>query len=301
MRLFKLAIFVSMLFCSGLGSTTWAAESGGIELVQLKTADGVKLTGVLRQPHLSKCQAGIVMVHGYSGNFYSSIMEFLPEALTNRGFCTLAINMRDHDRVPKKNLFEENRLDIAVAVDEMDRRGFRPIFLYGHSMGSNRVLYYQAETKDPRITGAIITGPPGNLYEWNVRIFGQEAAAGVLGRAQKLKADGKGDEWMLINLGPLGKTLYTANHLVSLRGPQTASDPFKNISRISMPVLIVHGLADRLADHKVADRLSRQAGSGVKVKVVKITDAGHGFRDHQQELVDAIYDWLSTQLSGTSQ
>ena len=301
MRFVKLVICVSMLFCSGLGPTTWAAESGGIELVRLKTADGVKLTGVLRQPHPSKHQAGIVMVHGYSGNFYSSIMEFLPEALTNRGFCTLAINMRDHDRVPKKNLFEENRFDIAAAVAEMDRRGRRPIFLYGHSMGSNRVLYYQAATKDPRITGAILTGPPGNLYEWNVRIFGQETAAQVLGRAQKLKADGKGNEWMLINLGPLGKTLYTANHLVSLRGPHTLSDPHKNIGRISMPVLIVHGLADRLADHKVADRLSRHAGSGAKIKVVKLAGAGHGFRSHQQELVDTIYNWLLTQLSVTSQ
>ena len=297
MRFFKLVICVSMLFCSGLGSTTWAAESGGIELVRLKTADGVKLTGVLRQPHSSKYQAGVVMVHGYSGNFYSSTMEFLPEALTNRGFCTLAINMRDHDRVPKKNLFEENRFDIAAAIDEMDRRGCHQIFLYGHSMGSNRVLYYQAETKDPRITGGILTGPPGNLYAWNVRMFGQETAAQVLGRAQKLKADGKGNEWMLINLGPLGKTLYTANHLVSLRGPQTLSDPFKNIGRVSMPVLIAHGLADRLADHKVADRLSRQAGSGTKVKVVKIADAGHGFRSHQQELVDAIYNWLRNQLN----
>jgi len=289
-----------MLFCSGLGPTTWADESDGVELVRLRTADGVKLTGVLRQPHPSKHQTGIVMVHGYSGNFYSSIMEFLPEALTNLGFCTLSINMRDHDRVSKKNLFEENRFDIAAAVDEMDRRGCRPIFLYGHSMGSNRVLYYQAETKDPRITGAIITGPPGNLYEWNVRIFGQETAAGVLGRAQNLKASGKGDEWMLINLGPLGKTLYTANHLVSLRGPQTLSDPFKNIGRVSMPVLIAHGLADRLADHKVADRLSRQAGSGTKVKVVKIADAGHGFYSHQQELVDTIYNWLLKQTPATS-
>jgi pimeloyl-ACP methyl ester carboxylesterase len=68
-----------------------------------------------------------------------------------------------------------------------------------------------------------------------------------------------------------------------------------------MPVLIVHGLADRLADHKVADRLSRHAGPGTKVKVAKIADAGHGFGSHQQELVDAIYNWLLKQLSVTLQ
>ena len=296
MRFVKLCISLSIMFYLVLCPTARAAESIGVELVQLTTTDGVKLTGVIRRPSSSLYQAGIVLIHGYSGNFYSSVMQFLPQALTDSGFYTLAVNMRDHDRVPKKNLFEDNRHDIAAAVDEMQRRGFSPIFLYGHSMGTNRVLYYQTATKDPRIAGAILTGPPGNLYAWNVRMFGQEAAAGLLSRAQELKAAGKGNEWMLINLGPLGKALYTANHLVSLRGPQTLSDPFKNIARISVPLLIVHGLADRLADPVVTDRLSSHAGTGSKVKVVKIAGAGHGFRGHQQDLVDQVHNWLIEQL-----
>ncbi len=297
MRFVTSAILGCILFCSVFCSTTWATDRAGVELVQLNTVDGVKLTGALRRPSSSRNLAGVVLIHGYSGNFYSSIMEFLPEALTGRGFCTLAINMRDHDRVPKKNLFEENRYDISAAVDEIDRRGCRPIFLYGHSMGTNRALYYQAVTKDPRIAGVILTGPPGNLYQWNVRIFGQTAAAQLLRRAQDLKAQGKGNEWMLINLGPLGKTLYTADHLVSLRGPETVSDPFKNIGRISMPVLIVHGLADHLADPKIADRLKQEAGLKTKVDVVKIAGAGHGFRGHQQKLEDTICGWLLKQLN----
>lgn len=296
MRFVKPAVCLSILFFMVLCCPTWAAEGGGIELLYLTTEDGVKLTGALRRAKTDQPQAGLVMVHGYSGNFYSGIMEFLPQALTDQGFCTLAVNMRDHDREPKKNLFEKNRLDIAAAVDELERRGCRPIFLYGHSMGSNRVLYYQAHTKDPRITGLIITGPPGNLYEWNVRMFGQETAAKVLGQAQELQAGGKGDEWMLVDLGPLGKALYTANHLVSLRGPQTLSDPFKNISRLSIPTLIVHGLADRLADPAVTDRLSRHAAAGTRVDVAKITGAGHGFESHHQELVDILYAWLHKHL-----
>lgn len=297
MRYVLTAIFGCVLFCSVFFSAAWAAECVGVELVQLKTVDGVKLDGALRRPPSGRNQPGVVLVHGYSGNFYSSIMGFLPEALTKKGFCTLAINMRDHDRVPKKNLFEENRHDVSVAVDELDQRGCRPIFLYGHSMGTNRVLYYQAATKDSRIAGAILTGPPGNLYQWNVRIFGQAAAAQLLQRAQDLKAQGKGNEWMLINLGPLGKTLYTANHLVSLRGPKTVSDPFKNIGRVDKPILIVHGLADRLADPNIAVRLKEKAGVGSKVDVVKITGAGHGFRTHKQKLEDTISGWLLKQLN----
>jgi hypothetical protein len=39
------------------------------------------LDGVLRQPHPNQIEAGVFMVHGYGGNFYSGIMNFLPEAL----------------------------------------------------------------------------------------------------------------------------------------------------------------------------------------------------------------------------
>jgi pimeloyl-ACP methyl ester carboxylesterase len=178
----------------------------------------------------------------------------------------------------------------------MARHNYEALFLYGHSMGTNRVLYYLAETQDPRIAGIILTGSPGNLFQWNVRTFGLEAATQVLHRAQELKAEGKGDTWMLINLGPLGKTLYTANHVVSLRGPQTLSDPFMNIARLSKPVLLVHGLADRLADPQVADQLKNNAGPGSSVTLRKIGDADHRFRNHEKELEEIITQWLVQQI-----
>ena len=280
---------VAILICSSCPTSEPGVRT---ELTELQTTDGVRLEAVLRVPYPSRAKAGVVMVHGYGGNFYSGIMAFLPETLSRRDFATLALNMRDHDLGPKKNLFEENLPDIVAGVDEMARHGYEALFLYGHSMGTNRVLFYLAETQDPRIVGIILTGSPGNLFQWNVRTFGLEAATQVLHRAQELKAEGKGDTWMLINLGPLGKTLYTANHVVSLRGPQSLSDPFMNIARISKPVLIVHGLADRLADPQVADQLKNNVGSGSSVTLRKIEGADHSFRNREKELEEIIVQWL---------
>jgi len=297
MRFFKSFILVFLLIFISLNPAAWAAGNVGIEMVQLQTADGINLTGILRRPHTVQNNAGVVMIHGYSGNFYSGIMAFLPETLADFGFATLALNMRDHDRGPKKNRFEDNRYDITIAVDEMARLGYNPIFLFGHSMGTNRVLYYLAATGDSRIKGMLLTGPPGNLFEWNISVFGLKAASQVLRQAQDLVAGNKGDEWMLINLGPLGKALYTANHVVSLRGPKTVSDPYKNIARIFKPVLIVHGLADRLANPDVADRLLKSATPGIHVTVVKIPGANHRFSGHQQDLVSAVNKWLTNQVN----
>jgi len=291
-------LVIITLFAMPLYSSTAHSDTTiQVELVNLQTSDGVWLSGLLRQPLSTQTKAAVMMVHGYSGNFYSGIMAFLPEALAVRGFATLALNMRDHDRSPKKNLFEENLEDIAAGVGELARRQYQAIFLYGHSMGTNRVLYYQATAQNPRIVGTVLSAPPGNLFQWNVRTFGLEAATHLLRRAQEMQAKGNGNEWMVIDLGPLGKALYTANHLVSLRGPKARSDPFVNISRASGPILIVHGLADRLADPSVADQLEKSAGTGNKVQVAKIAGADHGFRGHEKQLVQLVNEWLVKHLA----
>ena len=78
MRIFKFAALSLLLFSLASGSVH-AGERIETELVRLKTNDGIRLDGVLRQPQAAKDKTGIVMIHGYSGNFYSGIMAFLPE------------------------------------------------------------------------------------------------------------------------------------------------------------------------------------------------------------------------------
>jgi pimeloyl-ACP methyl ester carboxylesterase len=296
-RFFKCFFLISFFLLIGVSQTPRAAENIDVDLVRLQTEDGVRLTGILRKPRMVRAKACVVLIHGYSGNFYSGIMDFLPEALADRGFATLALNMRDHDRSPKKNRFEENRYDIAIAVEKMALPGCNSIFLYGHSMGTNRVLYYMAATQDSRIKGILLTGPPGNLFEWNISVFGPKTANSVLRKAQDLVSKGKGDQWMLINLGPLGRALYTANHVVSLRGPKTVSDPYKNIARISQPIIIVHGLTDRLANPDVADRLRNSVTPNTNVTVVKIPGANHRFSNHQEKLVSVVTRWMLERMN----
>ena len=293
----RVAVVVALVVALCWSTSAGAEPSVRTELVRIKTEDGISLTGLLYQPQQSGIRAGMVMVHGYGGNFYTDVMSFLPQLLAARGIAALAINMRDHDLGPKGDRFEESRLGIAAAVNDMARRGIRPLFLYGHSMGTNRVLYYMAATHDPRVAGAVLTGPPGNLFAWNVRVFGREAASRVLIEAQDLVAAGRGDQWMVVDLGPLGKALYTANHVVSLRGPLSLSDPFRNIAQVTRPILIVHGLADRLVDPAVADELRRNAPAPDQVTVVLIPGAEHSFRDHGKPLEEAVWTWLLRRLS----
>lgn len=269
------------------------------ELISLRTSDGVELAAAVYTPPAAP-RAAVVSVHGYAGNFYSGVQAHLPRALARSGYLVVVPNMRDHDRGPKTTRFEASALDIAVAVDEAARRSRGPVILHGQSMGTNRVCYYLAERADPRIAALILTSPPGDLFEWNARVFGREAAQRTLEEAQRRIADGRGRELMLVDLGPLGLALYSAEHLVSLRGPDTRSNPYRSLAAVRVPVLIVQGTADPLVEwERVPERLRASARGAPRADVVMIDGADHAFSGHREELADAIVGWIGKVLGAS--
>lgn len=282
----------------GLLASAASAQPAAVstELIRLTTPDGAETAGLVHTPVGRAARGGVALIHGYASNFYSDSTGHLSRGLAERGFTTLAINMRDHDAGPKTTLFEENRWDVQAAVDELTRRGVAPLAIVGSSLGTNRVLYYLAETRDPRIRALVLVAGPGNAFEWNVRVFGRERATATLEEAQRLQAAGRGKELMLVDLGPLGKALYSADHLVSLRGPQTKSDPFRNIAQVTVPILLVYGTGDRLVDLEVGRRLKAAARQAARADLLEIEGADHVFSKHQDELASIVERWLGTVL-----
>jgi pimeloyl-ACP methyl ester carboxylesterase len=274
------------------------AEPPAVEthLLRLSTGDGKETTGALFLPLGRPPRAGVVLVHGYGGNFYSGVPGHLAPALGRRGFAALAVNLRDHDAGPKTTLFEEGRWDVLAAADELARRKAEPVVVVGHSLGTNTVLHVAAETRDPRLRALVLVAGPGNAFEWNVRVFGRERATAVLEEAQRFQAAGRGRELMLVDLGPLGRALYSADHLVSLRGPATRSDPYRNAASVTVPVLVVHAGADRLVDPDVARRLRAALAAAPRADLLEVAGADHGFSRHQGVLADAVERWLADAL-----
>lgn len=271
------------------------------ELITLRTSDGVELAAAVYTPPVAP-RAAVVSVHGYAGSFYSGVQAHFPRALARSGYLVVVPNMRDHDRGPKTARFEESALDIAAAVDEAASRGPGPVILHGQSMGTNRVCYYLAERADPRVVALVLTAGPGDLFEWNVRVFGREAAQRTLAEAQRRIAEGRGRELMLVDLGPLGQALYSADHLVSLRGPDTRSNPYRNLAAVRVPVLIVQGTADPLVDREhVPERLRASARAAPRVDVLMIDGADHAFSRHRAELADAVIGWLGKVLGAATE
>jgi alpha-beta hydrolase superfamily lysophospholipase len=293
----RLAATVAVAALAALAPSPAAPADVSTELVRLRTADGRSAAGVVHGPVGRAPRAGVALVHGYGSNFYSPPVEPLARALAERGFLTLAANGRDHDGGAKTSLFEESRWDEEAAVDELARRGAAPVAMIGSSLGTNRVLFYAAETQDPRVQAVGLLAGPGNAFEWNVWQLGRERATRTLAEAERLQREGRGAELMLVDLGPLGKALYSADHLVSLRGPRTRSDPYRNIGRIGVPVLLVYGTADPLVRPEVARRLRTAATQSRRVDLIEVPGADHGFSGHGAELAAIIERWLGEVLA----
>jgi pimeloyl-ACP methyl ester carboxylesterase len=265
------------------------------QLIALRTSDGVRLDGVFYRP-AQPGPVGLMLVHGYGGHFYGAYFPFLAHAAAEQGITTLALNMRDHDTGPKVSDFTDNQTDIAAGVAHLRSLGLRKIVLLGQSMGTNRVLYYEAASADPAIVATVLVSGPGNLFQWNVWQFGREKAQQTVDEALRLRAAGKDRDLMLVNLGPLGKALYTPRYLLSLRGLEAKSDPYQNISKVKNPILILQGRADKLVEPDIAQRLRKAAANNPHVTLIYVNGADHGFSQQQPELVERVLGWIKTMV-----
>ena len=253
------------------------------ELVTVRTGDGVRLQGIVFRAAKPRPSA-LLLVHGYGGTFYGAYFAKLGEAAAQAGYDTLALNMRDHDAGPKKSSFTDNQADIAAGAAHLRQLGHKRLVLLGQSMGTNRVLYYQAASADPDIAATILVSAPGDLFEWNVWQFGKEKAQASVDEALKLQQAGREEELMMVDLGPIGKALYTPRYLLSMRGPDRRSNPYTNLAKVKNPVLIVQGTADKLIEKDIGKRL--QIAAGPTAVLASIEGAEHGFENHESPLIE---------------
>ncbi|MFZ0799817.1 MAG: alpha/beta fold hydrolase [Terriglobales bacterium] len=257
----------------------------------MRTTDGVRLQGIVFRASKPRPSA-LLLVHGYAGTFYSAYFAKLGEAAAHAGYDTLALNMRDHDAGPKTSSFTDNQTDIAAGAAYLRQLGHKRLVLLGQSMGTNRVLYYQAASGDPDIAATVLVSGPGDLFEWNVWQFGKEKAQASVDEALKLQRAGREEELMLVDLGPIGKALYTARYLLSMRGPDRLSNPYQNLAKVKNPVLIVQGTADKLIEKDIGKRL--QIAAGPTAVLASIEGASHGFDNYESPLIEKVLGWLST-------
>lgn len=252
--------------------------------------DGFWVTGRRRNPAL------LLFVHGMGGNFYRSVskkvmMDLAPAA----GFDVLSFNNRGHEKDVADEVFTDCVHDIDAALRFGQAKGYRRFVLLGHSTGCQKIAYYQARRRDPRVK-ALVLAAIGDDYAIARRDLGRRYAAQVA-RARALVKAGRGQVVMKAK-GCLG---FTARRFLSVADPRQAEAEIFNLDgslrtfrRLTAPTLAVLPAAEEFACIPVAEMSARlrAAARARPFDTVLIPDADHGFKGRELETTGVILDWL---------
>jgi acylglycerol lipase len=251
-------------------------------------------------------RATIVLAHGASehGGRYS----WTGERLTERGYAVYAIDHRGHGRSDgSRAVIDRMRHAVADLDTLVDRvgagNGGRPLVLLGHSMGGAVAISYCIEHQD-RLDALVLSAPLAAL----------EAASPVqraAGRLLSIVAPSLGVvaiDSTAVSRDPAVVADYDAdplNHHGKLPA-RTVSELVGAIDgypaavgRLTLPMLVMHGTADRLTPIAGSEMVIEGASS--EDKTFKRYDGlFHELLNEpeREQVLDDVADWLDARFPG---
>ena len=155
-----------------------------LELVTIRTADGVELDGAMYLPDdpRGSWRRPIFAIHGLTWNFYRGPMRWLPPFFTAQHHPFLSLNMRDHDLDQPKE-FERSHHDLRAGIDYLVERFGRPPVVVGHGYANNKIASYAAQSGDDRIRCNVLA-TLGSVKKYRPDIWD-----GVLRDARRMQGD----------------------------------------------------------------------------------------------------------------
>jgi alpha-beta hydrolase superfamily lysophospholipase len=250
--------------------------------------------------------AVLVIVHGLRD--HSARYDAFATSLAQRGYAVYAYDHRGHGRSDGQgqmvDAFDDYLLDLTTFVSEVRRREpGRPVFLFGHSMGGAIATLY-AETRDPEFAGVVLSAPALRHHVDDFQHAFLDLSSvmfpyvGLLSleehdftRDPEALAEMQHDPLVHHESGPARTAAELLSAIGRLRGW---------FDGIRVPVLVVHGLADRVTMPEGSDDLIHGATSAPDRTLWRCDGMFHDLL-HEPEhaaLGDAIFGWMESRREG---
>ncbi|MGC8856789.1 MAG: lysophospholipase [Anaerolineae bacterium] len=268
-----------------------------------QSRDGLRLYARGWKPHERIPKGVICLVHGHGEHV--GRYEHVGQVLSTAGYALLGFDQRGHGRSvgPRGHIPSYDALldDIALLLDEAaSRYPALPYFLYGHSMGGNEVLNYALRRK-PALAGVIATGP------WLRLAFEPPALKVALGRMMNRVfpafTQKSGLETAALSRRAEVVQAYEADPLVH---DQISARLFvemysaglwalEHATEFPLPLLLMHGSADRLTSADASREFAQRAGQQVTLRIWE--GAYHEIHNEpeQDEVLQTMIAWLDVQ------
>lgn len=251
-------------------------------------------------PSKNPPKAIICLVHGHGEHIER--YEHLAAALNDADYALIGFDHRGHGQSdgPRGHTpsYETLLDDIDAFLAEVDKDyPDLPRILYGHSMGGNLVLNYTLR-RNPELKGVIATGP------WIKLAFEPPAVQVFLGKTMDkifpafIQASGL--ETAALSRDPEVVRAYEEDSLVHDKISarlfvgmyESGLWALENAEEFPLPLLLMHGSADRLTSADASREFAEKAGEKVKLKI------WDGFyheihnEPEQADVFKTIIDWL---------
>lgn len=280
-------------------------------LIRFEATDGVDLAGLLYEPE-RRTRRAAVFLHGTGGAsvFDSRRTNLLAPHFLSRGIAWFPFNNRGAHMIRRPGRgasYERIRecvYDIDGAVRYLRSRGYRELYLIGHSTGANKVAVYNArKPRNPFKRYVLLAGgdDTGMLYQQ----LGPRRFRATLDRARRMIRERRGDDLSPVNMLSWRALYDMANpdgdynvfpFLERMRNLRLGRrSPFRHIRAIRKPALYVYGEHDEFCYDDVARCTAILANEvASNAEIVTIGEAGHGFSGFEDELGGLIAEWLAS-------
>ena len=277
-----------------------------VELVDIRTSDGLALSGALAVPDVPAAEPrfdAVLMMHGAAARFYDGFFVNFSTALVARGVATLRANNRGHDIVNRGNgrgalagvaleAIGDCAIDWSAWLDLLAARGYRRILLFGHSLGAVKSAYYLATHDDLRIAGCVLASPPRfNTGRMLASVRGPEFAH-TIAEATALVEAGTPDAFVRTTF-PLKSFAGAAAYLAKYAAGATY-DVFAYLPAIPCPVLGICG-SEELGDSTFADAPAEFAAAQKQkpdITFVLVPGGDHHYSRAQTYVVERLLAWI---------
>jgi alpha-beta hydrolase superfamily lysophospholipase len=269
---------------------------------RLRARDGTSLFARTWAPD-GVPKAAVCMVHGIGD--HCLLYDHPRNALLRAGYAVSAFDLPGHGRSEGRRghfRVDDAMNDIELVLDDTRRQfGSIPCFLYGHSLGALLVLHYALRRRPP-LAGVVVTGPPFRTALREHR--GKVLAVRGLGRLLPGVTLESGLDATLISRDPDVVAAYRADPLVHSRASLgwardviAATDwDLANADRFSLPLLIMHGGADRLNYPGGSLRFAERVPGDCTVKVYDGLYHEIHNEPERQQVFDDLIRWLDAHL-----
>lgn len=282
-------------------------------VVKVETVDGCINHGLFIESENSK--QIYIHIHGTAGNFYDDdFVETMSNIFVRIGISFLSTNNRGsgvYDIYSRKGsaveIFEDCLFDIDAWIEFAIKKGYTEIFLSGHSLGVEKIVYYMENGSYKDKIGKIVLLSPADsprwrIYDKNYKFSQKERDSldKMIQEAETLISEGRKNILMDIDIenGFMPRTPYS---LLNILGEDTELiktlpfhtgrlDIFRNII---IPICVVIGNQKEYTGISPEDALDLMKRENILADTYLIEEADHVFTDCEDKLLEIIKNFIS--------